>query len=119
MEIELIQKILPLDCGKTGKLVLLIMAAHLSEKQWFVKDLMEIIGGDAKTVRFALRELVDRRLVNLVGKTELQANIFELNVKEVLKYQLPYLDRDTRFALERLGRQAQQHHLPRSTRPKP
>ena len=43
MEIELIQKILPLDCGKTGKLVLLIMAAHLSEKQWFVKDLMEII----------------------------------------------------------------------------
>lgn len=118
MQIELIQRILPLDLGKTSKLCLLIMAAHFYKKQWFVSDLVEIIGGDAKTVRFALRDLLDRDFVALVGKTEMQANIFELKAETLLKYQLQLVDSGPRYALERLSRQAQQHRPPRNTRPK-
>lgn len=118
MQIELIQRILPLDLGKTAKLCLLIMAAHFYKKKWHVSDFVEIIGGDAKTVRFALRHLVERNFVLLVGQTEMQANIFELNGEILLKYQLQLVDSEARSALERLSRQAQRRHLPRSIRPK-
>jgi len=115
MQIELIQRILPLDLGKTAKLCLLIIAAHFYKKKWHVSDLVEIIGGDAKTVRFALRELAERNFVELVGKTEMQANIFELKTETLLKYQLQLVDSGPRCALERLSRQAQRHRLPHNT----
>lgn len=118
MELDLIQRILPLDLGKTAKLCLLIMAAHCYKKKWFVSDLVEIIGGDAKTVRFALRDLLDRDFIALVGKTEMQANIFEMKAETLLKYQLANDGASPRCALERLSRQAQQHRPPRNTRPK-
>lgn len=119
MQIELIQRILPLDLGKTAKLCLLIMAAHFYKKQWFVSDLVEIIGGDAKTVRFALRDLDARGFVEIVGKTEMQANIFELREAKLLKLDLPDLGSSSRSALARLSRQAQQRRLPRNTQSKP
>lgn len=119
MQIELIQRILPLDLGKTAKLCLLIMAAHFYKKQWFVSDLVEIIGGDAKTVRFALRDLDARGFVEIVGKTDLQANIFELREEKLLRLDLPVLGQGMRSALARLERQAQQRRPPRSKQPKP
>lgn len=119
MELDLIQRILPLDLGKTAKLCLLIMAAHFYKKKWFVSDLVEIIGGDAKTVRFALRDLDARGFVEIVGKTEMQANIFEMREAKLLKLDLPDLGSSSRSALERLSRQAQQRRPPRSKQPTP
>lgn len=119
MQIELVQRILPLDLGKTAKLCLLIMAAHFYKKQWFVSDLVEIIGGDAKTVRFALRDLDARGFVEIVGKTDLQANIFELREEKLLRLDLPVLGQGMRCALARLERQAQQRRPLRSKQPKP
>lgn len=119
MQIELIQRILPLDLGKTAKLCLLIMSAHFYKKQWFVSDLVEIIGGDAKTVRFALRDLNARGFVEIVGKTDLQANVFELREEKLLRLDLPVLGQGMRSALARLERQAQQRRPPRSKQPKP
>lgn len=119
MQLELVQRILPLDLGKTAKLCLLIMAAHLYKKLWFVSDFVEIIGGDAKTIRFALRDLNARGFVEIVGKTDLQANIFEMQHEKLLKLDLPILGQGTRFALARLQRQSQQHRLLRSKQLKP
>lgn len=114
MELELIRRVLPLDLGKTAKMVLLVMSAHFMQKRWFVTQLVDVIGGDAKTIRFAMKELLDRKFVLLVGKTEMQAHIFELNYSEILKYDYQLDEKGQHFSEEHLKRQARQHRLPRN-----
>jgi len=111
MSFELLNTILKMQIGKTGKLVLAVMASNDLKRKWLVKELVEYIGGDAKTVRFAIRELTEKQLVNHVDKTLNQANIYTINPSHIMLFAQNHSD-DMLIEneLTRLERQVQRYH---------
>jgi hypothetical protein len=77
---DFVKKVLTIECSKTGKLCLVVMAAHLNQTQWRVTEFADIIGSEPKTIRIALKELLALKLINVVGQNIVNAYIYELNL---------------------------------------
>lgn len=115
MSFELLNTILKMQIGKTAKLILSVMACNDLKKKWLVKELVEYIGGDAKTVRFSMRELVEKQFVHHVDKTLNQANIFAINPSHIMLFSQNHSDEMLiENELIRLERQVQRYHQKRS-----
>lgn len=115
--LAIINTILKMELGKTAKLVLVTMAANEQKTYWMIKEFLDYIGGDAKTVRFCINELVERSLVHKVGKTETQALVYRINLVQIANHSGLNENSDDLVENEliRLSRQAQRHHRQHSS----
>lgn len=110
--LAIINTILKMELGKTAKLVLVTMASNPEKKYWMIKEFLDYIGGDAKTIRFCINDLVTQCLVLREGKTDTQAFFYAINLHEIDRYASCDENDDELIENEliRLSRQAQRHH---------
>lgn len=118
--LNIVNTILKMELGKTAKLILITMAANEEKNYWLIKEFLDYIGGDAKTVRFCINDLVNMSLVHKVGKTESQAIVYRINLVQIANHSGHDETSDDLIENEliRLSRQAQRHHRQHSNRAK-